>query len=147
MSSHPSFKGKIDILMAPKIEKSSSSLFSYVNAKNLSGTLWLVSEDTVSLFEHMEIKFGALFRQNSRKINAKKIAILFLLDSCVRNMLDFLEEKSCQSVELCEEVLLEVISLFIRIRIYRHLKHFNNSIKSSSKAMRANLKTNEKTYK
>jgi len=67
------------------------------------------------MFEHMEIKLGALFRQNSRKMNAKKIAILFLLDSCVRNMLDFLEEKSCQSVELCEEVLLEVISLFIRI--------------------------------
>lgn len=136
----PSLKHHLDILGAPKIEESSNSLYNLVNAKNRTGALWLVSEDTVAMFEHIELKLRALFNQDPRKISDKKLSISFLHDSCVRSLVDFLQEKTCLATDLCEEVLCQVISLFIRIRIYRHLKHLNNKIAPSTKALRNELK-------
>ena len=80
------------ILEAPKIGESSNPLYNLVNDKNRSGSLWLVSESTVAMFEHIEVKLRALFTKNPRKISDKKLTVLFFKDSCVKTMIDFLEE-------------------------------------------------------
>ena len=59
------------ILEAPKIGESSNPLYNLVNDKNRSGSLWLVSESTVAMFEHIEVKLRALFTKNPRKISDK----------------------------------------------------------------------------
>ena len=136
----PEMKHHLDILGAAKIDKSGNTLYNLVNAKKRTGALWTVSENTVLMFEQIERKLRAIFKQNPRKISDRNWSVSFLQDSDVIGMVDFLEESSCMSKEICESVLCQTISLYIRIRIYKHLKYTNDKIAPIKKALRTELK-------
>ena len=105
----------------------------------IGGGLWLVSDEIVNMFLSVEVAIRILIRKKPRKFNDKELTILLFNEPFVTSVLTFLIDNSQMSKEACGNVLQDVISLYIRIRIYRFLKQFNKNLLSTHISFRASL--------
>ena len=134
----PECEERRSILECARIDASDKSNYNLVNGKNRGG-LWLVSDEIVNMFLSVEVAIRILIRKKPRKFNDKELTILLFNEPFVTSVLTFLIDNSQMSKEACGNVLQDVISLYIRIRIYRFLKQFNKNLLSTHISFRASL--------
>ena len=132
---------RLAVLSVPKIDISDDPKYDLVNAKNKTGGLWYVSNEVITMFHMIELKLRVILKQKPRQIDDNELSRDFFLEPYVIHVLTYLKDHSEVSKEICGDVLQDVIALYIRVRVYRFLEHFNEKLSADKISFRTSLLT------
>ena len=133
-------KDRLRCLMAVKIADSNETQHQFTKYKS-RGSLWLVNVVACQMFEALELAIRPMlkFLKKNIKQNIDDIISSFFNDITFSNLIDFLVIEHELELEFCENILHEVIFLYIRVIVYSTLKDYNKNLQSSKVGTRKTL--------
>ena len=131
-------QSKMNVLRCVKIEKSDDARHNYTIAcerNSKKHSLWLVCDLALNMFEAIELELLPLFKQLPTNLadHIDSLTSALFNESYVISLIEFIQDQTGIENEIIENILEDVIALYIRSRVHRHLKDFNQGLHKARK--------------